>query len=186
MSENLRRYTKAMYALDAVARRVPADAWDQQSPCADWTAREVVGHVTYGTRALLARLSGGDAPAEAPEAELAGDDPCVTIGEAMDWALAELDRPGALQKVVATPFGEMPVDAMLGIVCTDSFAHTWDVAQAAGIPHGLDQGMAATLHQNLAPMADALRGPGMFGPAVEVPADADNVTQLMGFLGRSC
>jgi hypothetical protein len=41
MSTNLRAYTKAIYAFDAVAQRVPADAWDRPSPCDDWTARQV-------------------------------------------------------------------------------------------------------------------------------------------------
>lgn len=40
MSENSRQYIKALCALQAVATRVPDDAWDNPSCCSDWTARE--------------------------------------------------------------------------------------------------------------------------------------------------
>ena len=75
MSENLRAYTRALYAFDAVAARVDPNQWDLPSPCADWTAREVLGHVTWGTLAVAARAAGEQPPREAPEAEVAGDDP---------------------------------------------------------------------------------------------------------------
>lgn len=35
MSENLRHLVKNLYAMDAVVRRVPEDAWDLPSPCAN-------------------------------------------------------------------------------------------------------------------------------------------------------
>ena len=186
MSENLRRYTKALYAMDAVVRRVPEGAWDQQSPCTEWTARQVVGHVTHGSRTLLAGITGGTPPPEDQDlAQVAGADPCATIGECMDYCLAALDQPGVLAKTIQSPMGEMTVDQFLGVMTADAFTHTWDVACAAGIDHGMDDGMATTILGHLTPMDAMLRGSGMFEPAIEVPADADPVTKLMGFLGRS-
>jgi hypothetical protein len=62
--------------------------------------------------------------------------------------------------------------------------HTWDVADAAGIEHGIDEETAAAALAQLEPAADALRGPGMFGEAVE-PGAADAVSTFMAFVGRT-
>jgi hypothetical protein len=44
MTESLRNYTKALCGFDAVIQRVPPDAWDADSPCDGWCARDVVAH----------------------------------------------------------------------------------------------------------------------------------------------
>ena len=44
MSENLRNYTVAVFGFEHVLRAVRADQWNNASPCAEWTARDVAGH----------------------------------------------------------------------------------------------------------------------------------------------
>lgn len=39
MSDKLRRFTKAVYAFDAVVNRVAPDQWDAPTACDDWTTR---------------------------------------------------------------------------------------------------------------------------------------------------
>ena len=41
-----------------------------------------------------------------------------------------------------------------------------------------------TITSSLAPIADTMRQPGVFGPEVEVPSDADPQSKLLGLLGR--
>lgn len=183
MSENLRTYLSACYAFDAVARRVPADKWDAQSPCSSWTAREVVGHSITVAEMIRAAV-GGDGPSEGTEAQKAGDDPLASWSSAFQSLQAQLDQPGSLQQVSQSPFGEMPVDNLMGALFPDPFLHTWDLAQAAGIDHGLDPALARRAQAGLAAMGDAIRGPGRFDDAVEAPADADPVVQLAAFAGR--
>lgn len=184
MSENLRRYTKALYALDAVAARVPADAWDNQSPCAEWTARQVAGHAAWVAQMVAATAAGTELSRDKTELEIAGQDPAATVRTTVDQTLATLDQHGALQKVAATPFGEMPIDAFLGIIFVDTFTHTWDLAQAAGVPHALDSELATQAHATLAPISELLRAPGRFEPALEVSDDADPLTRFIAFTGR--
>ena len=62
MSANSRQYTRALYLLDAVARRVPADAWDNPSCCEGWTAREVAGHASWVIRNVGAATGNMAAP----------------------------------------------------------------------------------------------------------------------------
>lgn len=184
MSANLQKYTKAVYLLDAVARRVPADAWDNPSCCEGWTAREAAGHAAWGMKNLANLASGGTGIAEQAEAEVLGDNPAEAMRAVVGEVLAALDQQGVLATEAKTPFGEMTFDSFIGIVWVDPMTHTWDVADAAGIEHGIDEETATAALTQLKPAADALRGPGMFGQAVE-PAAGDAVSTFMAFVGRS-
>lgn len=184
MSENLRQYTRALYALDAVARRVPADAWDNASCCSDWTAREVAGHASWVIRNVGAATGSMAAPEPTAEAEFAGNVPAQVVSAAVEDTLAALDQQGMLHHVAATPFGEMPIDDFLGVIWVDPLTHAWDLADATGIDHGIDPGMAAAAQAALAPLSDALRGPGRFDDPVATDA-TDPVDQFVAFVGRT-
>ncbi|MEM7095686.1 MAG: TIGR03086 family metal-binding protein [Actinomycetota bacterium] len=184
MSENLRKYIKGVYMLDAVAQRVPSDAWNAPSCCEGWTAREAAGHAGWLIRNVGSLAAGKGSIAEQAEADVLGDDPASGVREIVTTTLAALDQPGAIQTVADTPFGTMPIDRFLGIVWVDPMIHAWDVADATGIDHGIDQASAAAAHAKLSPVLDNLRGPGMFGDEQAVGGD-DAVAALMAFTGRS-
>lgn len=183
MSENSRQYTHALYLLDAVARRVPADAWDNASCCEGWTAREVAGHASWVIRNTGAATGNMEAPEPRAEADVAGDDPAATIAAAVADTLSALDQQGALQLVAQTPFGEMPVDSFIGTIWVDALTHAWDIADAAGIDHGIDGATADAAYDTLAPISELLRGPGRFDDPIDVPAD--EVARFIGFTGRT-
>ncbi len=184
MSESLRKYTRGVYALDAVIQRVPDDQWDNPSCCEGWTAREAAGHAAWLIR-NVGNLAAGTGPTpEQPEAEVLGDNPAQAFREIVATTMAALDQDGVLQKVAATPFGEMPLDSFMGIVWVDPTIHAWDVADATGIDHGIDQASAQQAFDQLSPVLDNLRGPGMFADAVEAAGD-DAVARLIAFTGRS-
>lgn len=184
MSENLQKYTKAVYMLDAVAQRVPDGAWDNPSCCEGWSAREAAGHAAWGMKNLASLVNGGGSIAEQAEAEVLGDDPAAAMRAAVGEVLAALDNKNVLSTVTKTPFGEMSIDDFLGIIWMDPMTHTWDVADAAGIAHGIDEATATAALTQLEPAADALRGPGMFGDAVEANGD-DAVSTFVAFVGRT-
>jgi len=78
MSQNLRDYTKTLYTLDGVVRRVADGDWDNQSPNSEWTAKQTLGHVIWGLRAITAAVTDGERPGEQAEEEIAGDRPADT------------------------------------------------------------------------------------------------------------
>ena len=96
MSEARRKFTKALYGFDAVVKRVPPDRWSDPSPCVGWTARDVAGHMIWGTWMLAAATGTGETPTGRSEAEVAGDDPLVSWALARDAALEGLDVPDVL------------------------------------------------------------------------------------------
>ena len=183
MSANSRQYTRALYLLDAVARRVPADAWDNPSCCEGWTAREVAGHASWVIRNVGAATGNMAAPEPQAEAEVAGADPAATVSAAVAATLEALDQQGALQLVASTPFGEMPVDSFIGTIWVDALTHAWDIADAAGIDHGIDPATADAAYETLAPISELLRGPGRFDDPIDVAEDA--VARFIGFAGRT-
>jgi uncharacterized protein (TIGR03086 family) len=184
VSENLRNYTKAIYTMDAVVQRFPETMWDLQSPCDGWTAREVLGHFIWGTKNLVSLATGGPKPAEQPEADVAGTDAHGAWATARDNVLAAVDQPGALQKGFDGPFGPTTVDGFLGIHTMDCMIHAWDIAKTVGHEAYLPADIAAAALPGMRALGDGIRSPGLFGPEVDVPADADPVSQLLGITGR--
>lgn len=157
MSENLRVYTTALYLLDAVARRVPDSAWDAPTCCSEWSVREVGGHAAWGIKNLGSVLLTGDRIAEQAEAEVLGDHPAEEMRAVITGTLAALDRPGVLQREIPTPFGTGTVDDSIGFFWVDALTHTWDMADGAGIDHGIDDATAARALAQMEPASDGLR-----------------------------
>ncbi len=184
MSENLRSYTKALYALDGVVRRVKPDDWDNQSPNEEWSAKETLGHVIWGMRRMANAARDQGEPAQQAEAEVAGADPAATWKEAMDDVFLALDQKGVLSKVVETPFGEMTVDDAIGAFLMDPLTHAWDIAKAAGIEPALPDDLARRGLAMLSGLGDAIRGPGRFDDAIEVAESASDADKLIAFTGR--
>ncbi len=185
MSENLQLYNRALDGFDRVVRGVPADRWESQSPCTDWKAIDVAGHVIGIQMMVTGGLTGAPAPSERPSTrELAGDDP-VSNWEAARGALeAAAAVDGALERTIETPFGAMPADTFLGILVLDALTHSWDLARAAGLDDALDPELVTICFERIRPLDAAIRRPGAFDGAKPAPEGADEQTRLMAFLGR--
>jgi uncharacterized protein (TIGR03086 family) len=181
MDEIAERYERITGEFTDRVRGVPADAWNNPSPCEGWTARDVVGHLT----AWIPDFFGAQG-VEFPPVPSVEDDPVaawetvrVTVGEA-------LADPTMAAKTVPMPFGEQSLaEAVDLIVIGDVFTHTWDLARATGQDDTLD---ADQLRRMIAGMGalpeEVMRADGMFGPPIEVPDDADDQTRLLAYLGR--
>ncbi len=183
MSENLRNFTKALYTLRAVADRVPAEAWDNQSCCSEWTARQVAGHATWIIKAIGANAAQTERPAEQPEAEVAGPDPAATLRRAIDETLAAIDHEGVLHRVSQTPFGEMPFDDFIGGVWVDSLVHAWDIADATGVDACIDDETAEHAAQILTVVGPMIREAGGLGPRIE--GGDTPLERMLGEAGRT-
>lgn len=183
MSENLRNFTKAIYGMDAVVRRVDSARWDDPSPCEGWSARDVVGHQVGVLRGLTEIVRTGEMALPAPPDDQS--DPVGLWNEARDAVLEALDHPGRLQQRGKFWFGEMSVDELISVVQWDPLTHAWDVAKAVGLEAHLDEGLAQRSHDTVQSMRPALAKRGLVSEeAVEVAADADIVSRYLGLVGR--
>jgi uncharacterized protein (TIGR03086 family) len=179
VSETLARYRKLADDLTARVEAVPPGAWSNQSPCEDWTALQVMDHVIGNGRALVNRFNGDE------HEERTVTDPSAEWAAArasIEEILADPERAG---RVIDSPMGAMPFEVFIGrLACMDMLIHTWDLARATGGDEKVDEQAAAGALSGLKPMDAMLRQPGLFGPAIEPPAGADPVTELMCFVGR--
>jgi uncharacterized protein (TIGR03086 family) len=184
MSDNSDKYRRAVEGFSAVVDKVPADKWSAPSPCSGWTAAHVVGHVIGGSQMISAAQT-GEEPNFADPLGAAGDDPAASYAAARELALSTLTEE-YLNKQVQSPFGEVPLDQMIGMILTnDVLIHTWDLAKAAGVDVTLDPQLAEEAYNGLQPMDAMVRSDRVFGPKVEPPADADIQTKLICFTGRT-
>lgn len=179
MSDTLDRFTQLADDFSARVNAVPASAWENQSPCSEWKARDVVAHVIGVQRRFLSLIDEIPPSADEPSDVVAG---WAAVRADVEAALADSERAS---KVVDTPFGAMPYGMLIGrFAAVDVMVHTWDLARATGQDEVINADAAAHAFEGLKPMDAMIRRPGLFGPAVAPPPGADLQTQLLCFLGR--
>ena len=163
---------------------VALDGWDADAPCDGWVARDVVRHLVEWVPWWVAEGTDHSVSVSAS----VDDDPAAAWAELRDQLQALLDRPEADTETFDSPMfgGAMPLGvAAERFVTGDVFVHTWDLAKATGQSTSIDADFAAAMYEGMLPMDDMLRQSGHFGPRVEVPDDADPVTKLIAFTGRT-
>jgi uncharacterized protein (TIGR03086 family) len=181
MSEIAERYERVTGQFTERVRAVPEGAWDNPSPCEGWTARHVVGHLSEWIPAFF-----GAHGVEFPLVPSVADNPVgawETVRVTIAGALAD---PALATKQVATPFSTQSLAETVDMIVTgDVFTHTWDLARATGQSETLDPDQLQRMIASLGAMPEeVLRADGMFGPRIDVPADADDQTRFLGYLGR--
>lgn len=177
--EVIDRLSSLVNDFDARVQAAPAGSWTNQAPCTEWTATDVVMHVTSAMNRMSAGLSGGEAAEGDPA------DPVATWNSAKSDLLSAVTTADLSQQV-PSPFGPMPAEQAIGrLMCTDVLVHTWDLARAVGGEEQLDQEAVASAYSGLKPLDAMLRQPGVFGPKIEAPAGADLQTEFLNFLGRT-
>ncbi|HTL23520.1 MAG TPA: TIGR03086 family metal-binding protein [Mycobacteriales bacterium] len=171
---------------DGVLQEVRADDWDRPSTCAQWTARELVGHVLFVTGNASTLLRGGapDYGAQVDLAATAGDDP-VAAFRRLEPEAREALRDADLDAVMETPMGPMPVRKRLAFPAMDLHLHAWDLGRTFGVDVELPEEIARFVHEAIDPMPDEqVRSEGVFGPEVAAPDDATPTERLMAWTGR--
>lgn len=181
MSDIVERYERVTARFTDRVRGVPADAWDDPSPCEGWSARDVVRHLTDWIPGFF-----GAQGVDFPTVPSVDADPVAaweTVQTTVGKALAD---PALAAKAVETPFSTQSLAETVDMIVTgDVFTHTWDVARATGQDETLDAEQLQRMLETMGSMPEeAMRADGMFGPPVDVPSDADAQTRLLAYLGR--
>jgi uncharacterized protein (TIGR03086 family) len=116
-------------------------------------------------------------------------DLAATHRAAGDAAVRAFGAPGALQRSVVLPVGQVPGEVALGLALTDAVVHGWDLAKATGQDTTIDESLATMLLAGLEQSVTAdMRQPGgampVFAPAFPVDAGRPAGERLVAFLGR--
>ncbi len=177
----------AIKATGAVLARVTPEQLESDTPCASWKVRDLINHIVGGQRFFATMARGEPIDAEAREHDWSAGDFAADFESGAKECLAAFSEPGAMEKIMHLPFGDMPGSAFLGIAATDTFVHGWDLAKATGQDTNLDPELAGALLGGARMfIQDSFRGnePLPFGAEQQAPEGSGSADQLAAFLGR--
>jgi uncharacterized protein (TIGR03086 family) len=177
-------------ALDGFRERVRGvgeGQWDDPTPCTEWTVRDLVQHVAsellwsveLGRGASLAEVG------DRFEGDVLRDDPQGVVERAVE-ASVETFRGDHAEEIDTTQ-GSIPVEHYLTQMLVDALVHSWDLAVATGQDAALDPGLCTEVYRRSVAAHAEIEGArqvGVFGPEVEVDADASHQDKLLALLGR--
>ena len=154
--------------------------------CAEWNVQQLIKHNILVAEMFQSILTGGE---QVDAFAVGGDLPEEGAQDAFvartNRVLEVIKAPGMLEKVITSPFGEMPAGNLLMFPFGDILIHKWDLAKATGQDTAMDSSMADACFQAIAPMMEGARQGGAFGPQVTVPIDASDRDKLLGLTGRN-
>ena len=182
MTEISDRYRRLAEGFTARVAEVPQDdaRWANQSPCEEWRARDVVEHMVTTHQMFF-----GFIDHQVPAGPAVADDALGAWATVRDAMQAALEDPSLATAEFDGFFGRTRFeDAVNRFISGDVLLHTWDLARGLGIDDRLPEDEVATARAGLEGLGDDMRQPGVFGPEVEPPADADAQDRLLAFVGR--
>lgn len=177
-------YRRCVDAWKERVAAVPAAAWSDPTPCADWSVRELVNHVTYENR-WAPPLFDGHTVADVGdrfEGDLLGDDPVKAAQDAADASVAAADARLPAGGTVALSFGDTPVEEYVAQLAADHLVHAWDLAAATGGDRRFDPELVAGVAAWFDGMEELYRSAGAIGAAAEPTGDPQD--DLIARFGR--
>lgn len=154
---------------------------DAPTPCANFAVRDILEHMIGGATMFAAAFRG-----EAPAAPTEPTDLVAAFPAAMAELRAAVRSPGALDRTIAAPFGEVTGDTFARFVAMDGLVHGWDLATATGQPYDPPADIVAEVDAFARQaVSDDLRDGDTFAAVVEPPVDASALVKLVAFTGRS-
>ncbi|MEV8030704.1 TIGR03086 family metal-binding protein [Streptomyces sp. NPDC086182] len=176
-------------SLRVVAAARPAD-WDRDTPCAGWTLRRLVAHMTAQHHGFAAAARGaGREAAHWREPAAHRSDPGQAYRASVTAVLTAFAEPGVTEREFDLPeFGSsFPGRVAVGFHFIDYVVHAWDVAVSLGVALELPAFAleAAVVIARRVPADPERRGAGFaFAPALEVSSGSDPLTEALRLLGR--
>jgi uncharacterized protein (TIGR03086 family) len=186
--EGIAMMQQVVDATTGVINNISADQLAGSTLCTEWTVKDLINHMVGGSTMFAVSVEEGSVPDEMLGQLMAGDnvgnDPRSAWAASSKRAMEAFGSPGAMEKIVKLPFGEMPAGIALNIAIFDVATHSVDLARATG-QHVSDtamlEGALAIGKQMLGP---DLRVPGVFGDEQAINEAASAEDRLLAFAGR--
>ena len=155
------------------------------TPCSEFTVHDVIDHMIVLGGSFSYWFRGEEAP-ELTAPPVYGRVPAAEFREVMDDLLTAVKSPGAMDRMVVTPMGEMPGAAFARLVALDGLVHGWDLASSTGQSLDLPPEVIAAVDEFARDaVGSEMRESGAFKPPTVAPEDASQLERLVAFSGRS-
>jgi uncharacterized protein (TIGR03086 family) len=179
---------EARALLRAAVAGVPADGWQQPTPCTEWNVTQVLQHAALDQEVWAALVGGTETSGEnpfAPSGQL-GTEPLAYAGAALNasapaWTAIDEDAGS-----VPTPLpqGPMAPEAAAVAAALDAAIHAWDIAMATGQGSPMTPELARALTPVAQSIVEPLRQYGAYAQALEPEPGAGDAEALLCYLGR--
>lgn len=177
-------------ALRSVIDRISPDDFDKLAP-AGWTSipnptiRDILGRHAYDEAWIPGVIAGksivdGD---EWADRDLLGDDPIAAYDALNGTATAAVRAGVDPESTFRFQYGDYPAKEGFAHLSMYRAFQAWQIAKHLSIPFHLSPELIAGMNEHVVPDAELWRGFGVFGPAIDPPADADDQTRLLCALG---
>lgn len=180
--------------LQRVIEQVGDEQWAMNMP-ADFrrksdspvTLREIVNYHAYDDAWVPDMLAGRtmeEVGALSFKGDLLGDDAAANFARLVDAACAAALALDDLDRVVHCSFGDFTAREYFWQINMFRGLRARDIARVVGIDPSLPPELVQGIWDEVSPRSEEWRAIGVFGPAVEVPDDADLLTRLLALTGR--
>jgi uncharacterized protein (TIGR03086 family) len=118
----LTAYDEAVNRNQERIEAVRPDQLGNPTPCTDWDVATLIGHIIGGCQMFAAAL-GQPKPSADRSSPSAASDLGAAHRVAGQAAVSAFASPGAMQRSLALPIGEVPGRVALGLALTDAVVH---------------------------------------------------------------
>jgi len=154
----------------------------------DVTLREVINYHAYDDAWVPDMLAGrtmDEAGQDKFDGDLLGEDPKASFAAIVEKAVSAAEALTDPELTVHCSFGDFPAREFLWQINGFRGLRAHDIAQVIGIDSTLPDDLVAGIWEEIEPHAEEWRAIGVFGPKVDVPADASMQDRLLGLTGRN-
>lgn len=154
---------------------------DDDTPCAKFTVNGVLEHMIGGASMFAPAFRGETTPSAVGSGSVQ-----ERWRDAMADLVGSVHVPGAQERTVASPFGDVPGAMFARYVAFDGLMHGWDIATATGQGYDPSDLLVADVDAFFRGLIKPeMRDGDTFAAETEPPADATPVERLAAFSGRT-
>lgn len=163
----------------------PADL-DSPTPCANFTVQGVLDHMIGLAATFVPAFRGADEAEVSRSDTTEGDVPKAAFHRGMTGLLDAVNSPGAMERTISAPFGDVPGSVFARFVAFDGLIHGYDLAsstaQSYDLPPDLVTSVDSFAREALSP---DMRDGDTFALETTAPSGANPLEKLVAFSGRT-
>lgn len=182
----LTKLTAGIKQAEEVISQIDRTQYHLATPCPEWNVGQVINHMIGALVMFRDVAANGHADPGMFAQDQIGDDAVKALLAAGEAAVAGWSVAGMMDGMANLPFGEFPAAFALQLPAMDMVVHSWDLSQGTGQQVNWSAELVAdTRTFSEATFTSAEFRGNDFGPPIGVPDDADDISKLVGFLGRT-
>jgi uncharacterized protein (TIGR03086 family) len=171
--------------LTALVDRIDTDQLISPTPCAEFTVHDVLDHMIVLGGSFAYGFRGEQVP-EIKAPPVYGRVPAAEFRTAMEDLLAAVKSPGATDRTISAPIGDVPGEVFARFVAFDGLIHGWDLAMATDLSFELPGCVIDSVDQFArAALSAEMRDGDTFKDETVAPETASQLDRLAAFSGRS-